>query len=247
MFTYEELKTQPRKFLSVTGVTVEEFEIVLPAFEKVYLKKYPVKKTKAGKPRIRKAGAGRKSSLEGMAQKLLFALVYQKTYPLQALMGELFGMGQSQANEWIHELLPLLKQALADLGMQPERDPKKFKAKEKNRKDALDSAIDGTERRRQRPKNAERQAFHYSGKRKSHTDKNVIIATVKKTRVSFLSQTYPGKMHDKKIADQENISYPTHIRLHKDTGFQVHEPAVKKTYQPKKAAQTGVDRDREGT
>jgi hypothetical protein len=38
--------------------------------------------------------------------------VYQKSYPLQAIMGELFGMGQSQANAWIHELLPILKQAL---------------------------------------------------------------------------------------------------------------------------------------
>ena len=235
MFIYEELKTQPRKFLSQTSLTVAEFEDLLPAFEKAYLKKYPVKKTKAGKVRKRKAGAGRKSSLGRMEQKLLFALVYQKSYPLQAIMGELFGMGQSQANTWIHELLPILKQALDDLGVMPERDPKKFRAKEKNRKDAENSIIDGTERRRQRPKQSEKQALHYSGKKKAHTDKNVIIATVQKKRVSFLSKTYPGKTHDKKIADSEQISYPTHIALHKDTGFQGYEPNVRKTYQPKKS------------
>jgi len=235
MFRYEELKTQPRKFLSVTGLTVKEFEELLPTFEKAYLKKYPARKTKAGSQRLRKAGAGRKSSLDSIAQKLLFALVYQKAYPLQAIMGELFGMGQPQANEWIHDLLPILKQALDSLGVLPERNPKKFKSKEKDRKDALDSVIDGTERRRQRPKNAEKQALHYSGKKKSHTDKNIMIATVKKKRVSYLSQTYPGKTHDKKIADQENISYPKQINLHKDTGFQGYEPAVQKTYQPKKS------------
>lgn len=235
MFTYEELKTQPRKFLSLTSLTVKEFEELRPAFEKAYLKKYPVRKTKTGTSRIRKSGAGRKGSLNSIEQKLLFALVYQKTYPLQSIMGELFGMGQSQANEWIHDLLPILKQALDNLGVLPERDPKKFKSKEKNRADAVDSVIDGTERRRQRPKNAEKQALHYSGKKKSHTDKNVIVATVKKKRVSYLSQTYPGKTHDKKVADEENIAYPKHIRLHKDTGFQGYEPAVKKTYQPKKS------------
>jgi hypothetical protein len=37
--------------------------------------------------------------LNSIEQKLLFALIYQKSYPLQAVMGELFGMGQSQANE----------------------------------------------------------------------------------------------------------------------------------------------------
>jgi len=90
----------------------------------------------AGKVRKRKTGAGRKGSLESIEQKLLFVLVYQKGYPLQAILGELFGISQGRANEWIHRLLPILKQALDDLGVLPERDPKKFKAKEEDQKDA---------------------------------------------------------------------------------------------------------------
>jgi hypothetical protein len=89
-------------------------------------------------------------------------------------------------------------------------------------------------RRRQRPKQAEKQALHYSGKKKIHSDKNVVIATAKRKRVSYLSQTYPGKTHDKKVADTQNISYPKQIALHKDTGFQGYEPKVRKLYQPKK-------------
>ena len=235
MLTYDELKERPRKFVSFTSLTPDEFKVLRPAFERAYLKKYPASKTKAGEARKRRAGAGRKGSLASIEQKLLFALVYQKSYPLQSVMGELFGMGQSQANEWIHHLLPILKQALDDLGFVPERDPQAFKKKEKDRKDAADSIIDGTERRRQRPKQAEKQALHYSGKKKIHSDKNVIIATAKKKRVSYLSQTYPGKTHDKKVADTENISYPKQITLHKDTGFQGYEPTVRKLCQPKKS------------
>jgi hypothetical protein len=235
MLTYEELKTQPRKFLSLTSLTPEEFEDLLPAFEQAYLKKYPASKTMTGETRRRQAGAGRKGSLDRIEQKLLFALVYQKGYPLQSIMGELFGISQGRANAWIHRLLPILKQALDDLGVLPERDPKQFEVTEKNRKDSADSIIDGTERRRQRPKEAEKQALHYSGKKKIHSDKNVVIATAKRKRVSYLSQTYPGKTHDKKVADIENISYPKHIALHKDTGFQGYEPKVRKLYQPKKS------------
>ena len=99
MLEYENLKAQPRKFLAHTTLTVAEFEDLLPAFEKAYLKRFPVKKTNAGNVRKRKAGANRKRSLDRIEQKLLFALVYQKSYPLQAIMGKLFGMGQSQANE----------------------------------------------------------------------------------------------------------------------------------------------------
>lgn len=235
MLTYDELKTNPRKFLALTSLTADEFEGIMPVFERAYRKRYPIVKTMSGQARRRKAGAGRRSSLEGMEQKLLFALVYQKSYPLQTVMGELFGMGQSQANEWIHRLLPILKQALDAVGLTPERDPQKFRAKEQDQKDARVSIIDGTERRRQRPKQPEKQALFYSGKKKIHSDKNVVIATAKRKRISFLSQTYPGKTHDKKVADTENISYPKHMLLHKDLGFQGYEPKVHKLYQPKKS------------
>jgi len=235
MLTYEELKTNPRKFVTFTSLTPNEFLDVLPAFAHAYLEVYPVSQTKAGKPRKRTAGAGRKSNLERMEQKLLFALVYQKNYPLQTVQAELFGMAQSRANEWLHVLLPILKHALEAVGVVPERDPKKFKGRERNQPDAAHSIIDGTERRRQRPKQAEKQALHYSGKKKTHTDKNLVIATTKKKRVSYLSQTYPGKTHDKNMADQENISYPKHMALHKDAGLQGYEPKVRKLYQPKKS------------
>lgn len=235
MLTYEKLKKSTRQFVSLTSLTPEEFEYVLPAFEKVYGQVFPVAKTKTGQKRERKSGAGRKGVLASIEQKLLFALVYQKSYPVQSLMGELFGIGQSQANEWIHALLPILKQALDDLGYEPERDPQKFKKSEQDQKDASKSIIDGTERRRQRPKEAKKQALHYSGKKKAHSDKNVVIATVKKKRVSFLSQTYPGKTHDKKVAEKEKIRYPEGMTLLKDTGFQGYEPKVHKTIQPKKS------------
>ncbi len=235
MLTYEELKAKPRKFLSLTSLTPEEFADLLPAFARAYRKRYPASQTVTGKRRKRKAGAGRKGSLENIEQKLLFILVYQKSYPLQSILAELFGISQGRTNEWIHRLLPILKQALDDLGVLPERDPKKFKAKEQHQKDATASIIDGTERRRQRPKQAEKQALHYSGKKKIHSDKNVVIATVKRKRVSYLSQTYPGKTHDKKVADTENISYPAQITLYKDTGFQGYEPNVRKLSQPKKS------------
>src|SRR5215204_4929978 len=134
MLTYEELKANPRKFLSLTSLTPDEFGDLLPAFERAYRQRYPASQTVAGKRRKRKAGAGRKGSLENIEQKLLFILVYQKSYPLQSILGELFGISQGRANEWIHRLLPILKQALDDLHVLPERDPKKFKTKEKHQK-----------------------------------------------------------------------------------------------------------------
>lgn len=234
MLTYEILKKNARKLVSLTSLTPEEYEYLLPAFEQAYQQVFPDTRTKTGQNRERKSGGGRKGMLASIEQKLLFALVYQKSYPVQSIMGELFGISQSQANEWIHTLLPILKQALDDLGYEPERDPKKFKKSEQGQEE-VGAIIDGTERRRQRPKDPKKQGLHYSGKKKTHSDKNIVIATIKKKRVSYLSQTYPGKTHDKKVAETENIAYPEHMTLLKDTGFQGYEPKVQKTIQPKKS------------
>src|SRR5207249_7462848 len=87
--------------------------------------------------------------------------------------------------------------------------------------------------------NPEKQRLHYSGKKKTPSDKNVVLVEAQRPRIGFLSETCPGKTHDKKIADQAEISYPPGTVLYKDTGFQGYEPAVKGTCQAKKKPPRG--------
>jgi hypothetical protein len=235
MLTYAKLKRNRRKCVALTGLTPKEFEGLLPAFAHAYAEHYPAEKTMTGKPRKRQAGGGRKGGLQETERKLLLILVHQKTYPLQSLLGEVFGLSQSRVNEWIHRLLPILKAALGELGVLPEREPGHFAQSESQHGEHPDLIIDGTERRRQRPKSPDKQAAAYSGKKKTHCDKNVVIVQAKSKRVGFLSQTYVGKTHDKKIVDTEPIVYPPDTSLAKDTGFQGYEPAGVQTYQPKKS------------
>ena len=242
MLTYAKIKSNRRKFIALTGLTPKEFKLLLPAFERAYARRSPITKTMRGKPRQRKPGGGGKSKLASTEQKLLFALVYLKTYPLQALLGEVFDLDQSRANRWIHQLLPVLQQALKDLGVRPERNPRQshgdplgFARRERQRGEPLDFIIDGTERRRPRPNNKVQRDEHYSGHKKMHSDKNLVIANRKTKRIGFLSQIYAGKVQDQKMADSEHISYPRRARLHKDTGFQAYEPRGVETFQPKKS------------
>ena len=50
----------------------------------------------------------------------MLILVSLKTYPLQVVQGRLFGIGQSQAHQWIHVLLVVLQAALRTLGGCPD-------------------------------------------------------------------------------------------------------------------------------
>ena len=240
MLTYSKLKRNRRQFLALTGLTRKEFQRLLPAFDRAYARRFPSTQTLAGRRRQRKPGGGRKTSLDSSEQKLLFALVYLKTYPLQALVGEVFDLSQSRANRWIHQLLPVLQRALKNVGVRPARDPRQFARHERRTGEPLDLIIDGTERRRQRPKNPEKQALYYSGRKKTHSDTNVVIANRKTKRIGYLSQTYVGKTQDKKVVDQERIAYPQGAKLYQDTGFQGYAPRGCEIYQPKKSPRNGT-------
>jgi hypothetical protein len=235
MLTYTELKEKPKEFLAATGLRVAEFELILPVFRIKYADLFEPGKTRKGKLRQRKEGGGVKERLRKDEDKLLFILVYQKTYPLQTMHGLQFGLSQPQTNDWIHRLLPVLRASLAELGMVPERDPKAVAGNPLVNEVAPDLLIDGTERRRQRPKDAKKQAEHYSGKKKAHMDKNILLANAHSRKVVYLSPTEIGNKHDKKIADENAIAYPTGATLGKDTGFQGYDPKGILTFQPKKS------------
>jgi len=166
MITYATLHKSPRKFLSMTSLTVAEFNALLPIFAEEYMATNSPTHTRAGRPRQRTAGGGNKPRLACLEDKLLFILVYQKTYPLQTAQGLQFGLSQSQTNEWIHRLMPILERSLVRLKQMPERDPQALAHSPALSEVAPDLIIDGTERRRQRPKNAEKQREYYSGKKK---------------------------------------------------------------------------------
>ena len=103
---YAELKHRSRILQSLTGLNTSEFEALLPSFGDAWA--CLERDTFEREDRQRARGAGRKAELARLADKLLFILVYFRQYPTQEVQGYLFGIGQAQANEWIHRLTGVL-------------------------------------------------------------------------------------------------------------------------------------------
>lgn len=231
MLSYRTIQNKPHVFQSLTGLTVEEFEQLLPPFEQAWIA-YVEEHHIQNKPRQRQYGGGRKSQLNAIADKLLFILVYFRLYPTQAVQGFLFGIGQPQAHEWVHKLSGVLNAALGYEKQLPEREPHRLKAV-LQQYPSLEFMIDGTERRINRPQEKDDQKQYYSGKKKAHTVKNNVMS-VRRGKVVFLSDTYEGKKHDKAICDEEDYEFPPGSKLWQDTGFQGYQPKGVTTLQPKK-------------
>lgn len=235
MVIYSEVSQNARRFLALTGYTVEEFTALLPYFQAEF-ERYEETYTLDGKPRLKRSYSTYSNSpLPTMEDKLLFILVYVKQAPTQQMQGELFGMSQSKANTWIHRLHPMLNRALGAAGELPVREAERLDLDDEEHQMFFH---DGTERPIQRPKDQDAQKMYYSGKKKHHTVKNNVIITAD-CKVCFLTPTCEGRKHDKRVTDEANYTFPQGSTVCQDTGFQGFRPKNVLILQPKKKPRGG--------
>jgi hypothetical protein len=118
---FADLRSRPTEFLDLTSLTLDEFQQLVSPFEAAFHARMAAWRMD-GKPRTaRRFTVYKNCPLSTPEDRLLFILVYLKTYTLQVVQGRLFGMVQGKANQWIHVLLPALLAALRTLGDAPAR------------------------------------------------------------------------------------------------------------------------------
>jgi hypothetical protein len=121
MLRFADLQTRPTEVLDLSSLTVEELRELVPPFEAAFQAHMGAWRLD-GRPRTaRRYTTYTNCPLPTPEDRLLFILVYLKTYPLQVVQGRLFGMGQSKAHQWIHVLLVVLRATLRTLGDAPTR------------------------------------------------------------------------------------------------------------------------------
>ena len=224
MITYERLSKRPKVFSRLVGVTVEEFEELHDTF-KSFWDAFVYETFIKGKKRKREYGGGNTETIETSRDKLLFILMYIRLYPIQILQGLWFGIDESVACRWIHRLTPLLEKTLGFKNVLPKHTgsgrPRGRTLEEivEEFPDLKGFLMDGTEQPVRRPKDKEKQKTAYSGKKKRHTKKNIVLTDAKRGYVHFLGKTQKGTMHDKAAADEENLNGTSDVDIGTDLGF----------------------------
>ena len=118
---YSDLSRKPMDVLDMTSLTPDEFQQLLPSFEAAF-QAHMAEWRLDGKPRTaRRYTTYTNCPLPSPEDRLLFILVYLKTNPLQVAHGIMFGLPQGKTNQWLHVLLPILRNAMRQLGDAPSR------------------------------------------------------------------------------------------------------------------------------
>jgi hypothetical protein len=215
MISLEHAKRSDRLTRATTSLTVVEFEDLAQRFD-VLWSTVRATKTAAGTARQRQPGGGRKGCLVSAQQKLFFILLYYKAYPTQDVMGLLFGITQGQVSEWVRQLTAIAGQLLPL--HRPARQARQLAEMLAEQPELWEVIIDGTERRLPRPQHRGKQKRFYSGRKKRHAVKNVII--VGRHKVLWCSPTVPARWHDKRVAQQARLRLPKEVDLLGDSGFE---------------------------
>jgi hypothetical protein len=171
--------------------------------------------------RKRKVGGGNTGRLPTYEAKLLFILFYVKNYPTFDVLGTLFDKPRGRSCMDVHYYLKILEKALGHAVVLPERQLRSVEEFLEKFPEVKDVFLDGSERRRERPTKPKSERRMYSGKKKAHTRKNIVMTDETK-RILMVSPTKSGRRHDKRLADK--FSYvsgvPPHVSIFADSGFQ---------------------------
>ncbi len=220
MMNIDKVLKNERLTLALTGLNPKEFLDLLPMFEQVWQDKKQSDYRKNRKHRVRKPGGGRKGFLKTMQDKLFYILFYYKCYPTYDVLTFLYGFDRANGFRRQEQLTEILEKTLGKKMVLPERRLKKVEEFLEMFPEAREVFLDGTERPVQRPKDSKQQKEKYSGKKKKHVVKNIVM-TNRKRKILFLSKTEGGRQHDfamlKEHAPPSRI--PITIRQHLDLGF----------------------------
>jgi hypothetical protein len=178
---------------SLTGLTFKQFEVLLPFFEEAKLKSQELRLQNKEIKRIQ--SGGKAGFLFSTYIQLFFILFYLKNYMTFDVLGSIFGFTSAEAHKHVDSLLPVLAQALSSSGHLPATQ---FSSPEELRKalgSSLEALIDATECQCVRPSDKQKQKQRYSGKKKRHTVKSLIVTKADKT-VVMISLIVSGAMHD---------------------------------------------------
>jgi len=209
---YTKIAKCPRIFLRLFGVKPSEFDAILlkvrPKWEQQILEKY------------KRPGRNFALSLEDM---ILMLLLYYRSYTTQLLVGFWFGIDDSRVCRLIQKLEPLLAKVMAI-------PREKFLSQE----EVESCLVDATEQPIERPKKGQKP--YYSGKKKRHTIKTEIRTTLR-GRLTHVSKSHPGSVHDFNLHKEEPPLHPK-SRTFVDSGYQGLDKRHKETELPYKATKT---------
>jgi hypothetical protein len=202
MTVYEKLRRRPASFRSLTGLSLDEFEVLyqqvvddIERYDETQLEK---------RDRQRAVGAGRRYQHDAR-NRLLMAVIWLRIYPTYDVLGFIFDLDKSNICRNLKGVLAVLREQLGDEIEWPDKARRKQKMDQFMQEfPDVAAIVDATEQPTQRPQDPDEQKSYYSGKKKRHTLKTQVVVGPDGELMGH-SETVPGAKHDKTLYDDSRV------------------------------------------
>lgn len=206
IFQYARIRRYRQVFRSMTGLTVREFDSladeILPQ-----LAAGDCQRLNRERPQRQREIGGGRSSMLSMADRLLLTVVWLRKYPNHETLGYLFGVSDSTAGRYIHQVLPVLEAAGRATMRLPDPGRKRGRTLDSLLRDVPELAvvIDTFEQAVQRPQSRAEADTYYSGKKRRHTLKSQVTVDGYTGHIVDVADSVPGPTADMTLLKQSGL------------------------------------------
>ena len=201
---FHRLSRYPAVFKAMTGLSLAQFAALETDFGRRFEQAEAARLARPG--RRRAIGAGHPFELTRRDQ-LLLTVVWLRRYPINAVLGYLFGVEETTALQTVRRVLPVLEAAGLDTMRLP--DPGKWRrpglAELTTEIPTLTVIIDTFEQAVQRPEDRAEADTYYSGKKKRHTLKTQVAIRADTGTIVDLPPSRPGPTADITVLKESGL------------------------------------------
>ena len=215
MFNHTKLAKKQKQFLSITGVTPQQFD----SLSKEIQKHYTITEAKPSikrKKRKKRLVQGHKFD-HCLKDRIIMLLMYYRMYTTYDLLGMIFDLDKSNVIQDIKYLEPAVKKSIS-IPAKKYAYSKKINSIQSLQElfPKLIAITDGTEQSIPRPK--KKKKTHYSGKRKKYIVQNQITVNLN-GEIIHKSSHAPGSHYDYKIYKSKHPILPEKLLNFYDLGY----------------------------
>lgn len=169
---FDYIEKYPHRTKQILGISYEQLQSLLNCARKRH---QDIKaKQSSQKIRINAPGGGRPTKLS-MNEQVCLCLFYLRQMPTFQVLGMLFGISKTEANDTFHEWIPILRDILPSSLLEQVSNNESDLLFVQEVLTNFRLLVDSLEQPIYRPSDQKQQQEYFSGKKKQHTLKNQVI------------------------------------------------------------------------
>jgi hypothetical protein len=239
----EHLRAYPKICKQLIGLTLSQLEELIQ--QAIALNEKQKKAQEMTQVRVNQKGAGRRQSLSP-DEGICLTLFYLRQMPIFEVLGMMFSVSKTTANDCFHYWLPILRDLLPSSLLEEWQRLVKDDEFVKELLTSHELLVDSFEQSRERPTDDQEQEKFYSGKQKRHTFKNQIVSLPKGNDIADAVVGKRGPEADINLLRKQQKRFSKNQKFKGDKAYQSAErtatPRRKKPKQELSQAQLKENR-----